>query len=92
MAHLKKTLDEETANHEAAIASMRQKQAHAMEELNDKLDAVKKVRHQQTGRGNFRNGIFFARFADSCSVFLFSQSPSPLHPSTLTVKAKPGKG
>lgn len=47
MAQLKKTLDEETANHEAAIASMRQKNTRATEELHDKLDAAKRVSREE---------------------------------------------
>lgn len=59
MVQLKKTLDEETANHEAAIASMRQKHTRATEELHDKLDAAKRVSRERRevgtkfcGRGN----------------------------------------
>ena len=40
---LKKTLEEETASHEAQIADLRQKHNTAIENLNEQLDVVKKV-------------------------------------------------
>lgn len=44
LAQFKKTLEEETANHEATVTSMRQKHAKAIEDLNDQLEAARKVR------------------------------------------------
>ena len=43
LAALKRTLEEETSSHETAIASMRQKHSKAVEELNEALEAAKKV-------------------------------------------------
>ena len=43
LAQFKRTLEEETANHEATVASMRQKHAKAIEDLNDQLEAARKV-------------------------------------------------
>lgn len=50
LAQFKKTLDEETAGHEAAVASMRNKHTKAMDDLNDQLEAARKV-HIHGGRG-----------------------------------------
>ena len=44
VAQLKKTLDEEVAAHEAAVASMRSKHTKAVEDLNEQLESLKKVR------------------------------------------------
>ncbi len=41
---LKRNLEEEMANHEAVVTSMRQKHNKAIEELNNQLEAAKKVR------------------------------------------------
>lgn len=43
VAQLKKTLDEETSAHEAAVASMRSKHTKAIEDLNEQLEALRKV-------------------------------------------------
>ena len=43
LAQLKKQLEDETSNHEAAIASMRSKNSKALDDLNDQLEAAKKV-------------------------------------------------
>ena len=43
LAVLKRTLEEETVAHESAIASMRQKHSGTMEDLNNQLEAAKKV-------------------------------------------------
>ena len=40
---LKRILEEEVSNREAAIISMKQKHAHAIQELNDQMDALRKV-------------------------------------------------
>ena len=58
LAQFKKTLDEETANHEATVSAMRQKHSKAIEDLNEQLEAARKVRGRgregEEGRG--RNG------------------------------------
>ncbi len=43
LAQFKKQLEDETANHESTVASMRSKNNKAMEDLNDQLEAAKKV-------------------------------------------------
>ena len=43
LAQLKKTLDTETVGHESSLTSMRQKHSKAIEDLNDQLEAAKKV-------------------------------------------------
>ena len=43
LALLKRTLEEETAGHEAAITSLRQKHAKSIDDLNEQLEAAKKV-------------------------------------------------
>ena len=43
LAALKRTLEDEVASHEEAVASMRGKHSKAMEELNEQLEAAKKV-------------------------------------------------
>ena len=43
-AHLKKTLEEETSAHEAAVASMRSKHTKAVEDLNEQLEGLRKVK------------------------------------------------
>ena len=43
LGQLKKQLEDETANHESTVASMRSKNNKAMEDLNDQLEAAKKV-------------------------------------------------
>lgn len=40
---LKKTLEDETASHEAQIVDLRQKHNSSIENLNEQLDSVKKV-------------------------------------------------
>ena len=40
---LKKSVDEETVAHEAAMAQLRQKHTQLVEELNEQLETVKKV-------------------------------------------------
>ena len=40
---IKRTLEEEVAAHEEAIAAMRSKHSKAMEELNDQLESAKNV-------------------------------------------------
>ena len=52
LAKLKKNLEEETANHEAVVTSLRHKHNKAIEDLNDQLEAAKKV----TPRGHCREG------------------------------------
>lgn len=44
MAELKKSIEEETKNHEAQIQEMRQRQATALEELSEQLEQGKRVR------------------------------------------------
>ena len=44
LAQFKRTLEEETANHEATVSSMRQKHSKAIEDLNEQLEAARKVR------------------------------------------------
>lgn len=44
LAHLKKTLEEETSNHEAVVTGMRGKHAKVIEDLNEQLEAAKKVK------------------------------------------------
>lgn len=44
MAELKKSIEEETKNHEAQIQEMRQRQATALEELSEQLEQAKRVR------------------------------------------------
>ena len=43
LAALKKTLEDEVASHEEAIAAMRSKHSKAVEELNEQLESAKKV-------------------------------------------------
>ena len=43
LAALKKSLEDERTDHESSVASMRQKQARKLEELNDQIDSMKKV-------------------------------------------------
>lgn len=43
LAQFKKTLEEETANHEATVTAMRQKYSKAIEDLNEQLEAARKV-------------------------------------------------
>ena len=44
LAVLKRTLEEEVAAHEEAVAGMRSKHSKAMEELNEQLESAKKVK------------------------------------------------
>lgn len=44
LGELKKRLDEEAKNHETVVTEMRHKHNSALEELNEQLDNVKKVR------------------------------------------------
>ncbi len=48
VAELKKTIDEETKNHEAQIQEMRQRHATALEELSEQLEQAKRVTHLST--------------------------------------------
>lgn len=50
LAQFKRTLEEETANHEATVAAMRQKHSKAIEDLNDQLEAARKVGEMEEGR------------------------------------------
>lgn len=43
VAELKKTIDEETKNHESQIQEMRQRHATALEELSEQLEQAKRV-------------------------------------------------
>lgn len=43
LAQFKKTLEEEIANHEATVSSMRQKHSKAIEDLSEQLEAARKV-------------------------------------------------
>ena len=43
LATLKKSLEDERADHESVVASMRQKHSRAVGELNDQIDSMKKV-------------------------------------------------
>ena len=43
LASLKKSLEDERADHESVVASMRQKHSRAVGELNDQIDSLKKV-------------------------------------------------
>ena len=43
LAALKKTLDDEVTAHEESVAAVRSKHSKAMEELNEQLEAAKKV-------------------------------------------------
>lgn len=54
LAQLKRTLEEETSGHEVAIASMRQKHTKAIEDLNEQLEAARKVRELGTLSVSFR--------------------------------------
>lgn len=56
VALLKKTLDEEMSSHEAAISSMRIKHTKAIEDLNDQLEASKKVTVGPLYCGHFGEG------------------------------------
>lgn len=40
---VKRILEDEVANREAAIVSLKQKHAHTIQELNDQMDALRKV-------------------------------------------------
>jgi len=46
LASLKKSLEEEVANHEGAIAEMRHKHSHEMQARNDELDQLRKLKAQ----------------------------------------------
>ena len=48
LAALKKSVEEETASHEAAMGQLRQKHAQLVEELNVQLETTKKVPRCQT--------------------------------------------
>lgn len=50
---LKKSVEEETASHEAAMAQLRQKHTQLVEELNVQLETAKKVRADL-----YRNSVF----------------------------------
>lgn len=43
VAELKKSIDEETKNHESQIQEMRQRHATALEELSEQLEQAKRV-------------------------------------------------
>lgn len=43
VAELKKTIDEETKNHESQVQEMRQRHATALEELSEQLEQAKRV-------------------------------------------------
>lgn len=43
LAALKKSLEDERSEHETSVSSMRQKHSRKLEELNDQIDAIKKV-------------------------------------------------
>lgn len=45
---LKKSINEESAAHEAAMSNLRQKHSHLVEELNGQLESTKKVSMKQT--------------------------------------------
>ena len=44
LAALKKSLEDERTDHEAIVASTRQKHSRKLEELNDQIDSMKKVK------------------------------------------------
>lgn len=44
---LKKSINEESAAHEAAMSNLRQKHSHLVEELNGQLESTKKVSMNQ---------------------------------------------
>lgn len=44
VAELKKSIDEETKNHESQIQDMRQRHATALEELSEQLEQAKRVK------------------------------------------------
>lgn len=44
---LKKSINEESAAHEAAMSNLRQKHSHLVEELNGQLESTKKVSRRQ---------------------------------------------
>ena len=44
LAQLKRTLEEETSAHESALTSMRGKHAKVVEDLNEQLESLRKVR------------------------------------------------
>ena len=50
LAALKKTLEDESNNHEATMTAMKQKQAKAAQELNDQMEALKRVWGNAFGR------------------------------------------
>ena len=43
LASIRKSLEDEIASNEATVSSMRQKHSHAIEDLNEQMDALKKV-------------------------------------------------
>lgn len=43
LAQLKRQLEEESSNHESAISSMRSKNTKSLDDLNEQLEAAKKV-------------------------------------------------
>ena len=49
LAALKKSVEEETTAHEAAMGQLRQKHAQLVEELNVQLETTKKVWHKMLG-------------------------------------------
>lgn len=48
VAELKKTIDEETKNHESQIQEMRQRHGTVLEELSEQLEQAKRVTHLST--------------------------------------------
>ena len=77
LAVLKRTLEEETAAHESAIASMRQKHSSGMEDLNNQLETAKKVRALYSVRG----GLYSEEVRALYSVFggLYSEEVRALY-------------
>ena len=57
LAHLKRTLEEETAAHEATITSMRQKHTKAIEDLNNQLESSRKVHSRQENVVEIRSTV-----------------------------------
>ena len=67
LAQLQKKLEEETANHEATVVSMKQKHATAFEDLSERLEEARKVRK---GKGQDRKYGMHTVSSRMCSIHM----------------------
>ena len=73
LAQLKKQLEDETANHEATVASMRSKNNKALEDLNEQLESVKKVSGRSCMALAWQTNSLLPLFFSSQSLFFLVQ-------------------